>query len=176
MRACRVSRMSNESKIDGPLDPKDEPSERPTALADPAPAEGSSAPAHGPETGAADAGPERPKKKKRKRKVAEEPSGPPVFERPRLDAQGRERPRFLLRFPQDPELELLIEAFESGNYNKVRETAPAVADNVEKSGEVRGAAEELLRRIEPDPLIKLFLAVAVALLLVVASYAYLSAA
>jgi hypothetical protein len=117
--------------------------------------------------------PPAPKKKKRKRKLAEAPAAPAPFERPALDANGRERPRFLLRFPLDPELDRLVAAFEAGNYAEVRRAAPELAERAELP-EVRRAADELLRRIEPDQLLKLYLAVAVALLLAVASYAYLS--
>jgi hypothetical protein len=117
--------------------------------------------------------PPAPKKKKRKRKVAGAAAAPAPFERPALDANGRERPRFLLRFPPEPELDRLVAAFEAGNYAEVRRAAPELAERAELP-EVRRAAEELLRRIEPDQLLKLYLAVAVALLLAVASYAYLS--
>src|SRR3569832_50561 len=44
--------------------------------------------------------------------------------RPRLNAAGEERPAFLLEFPEDPQLELLIAAFEAGNFAQVRAEAP----------------------------------------------------
>ena len=56
---------------------------------------------------------------------------------------------------------------------RVREAAPALAENAERA-DVRRAAEELIKRIEPDPLMKGFLAIAIALLVVVSAYAYLS--
>jgi hypothetical protein len=88
-------------------------------------------------------------------------------ERAPLDAQGRERPLFLLGFPRDPELEELITAFESGNYALVREKAPQLAKRA-KSHRVRRAALELRKRIEPDPLFKfVFIATAVLLLYLV---------
>jgi hypothetical protein len=124
------------------------------------------------EPSGADAAPVR-KRRKKKKKLEEPAPEPEVFERPPLDGKGRERPRFLLRFPEDPELEPLIAAFEAGNYAQVRALAPALAERAERP-EVRRAAEELLRRIEPDPLMKALLAMAVALLTVVAAYAYLS--
>ncbi len=115
-----------------------------------------------------------PKKRRRKKKKLEETAEPElrVFERPRLDAKGLERPAFLLRFPEDTALEPVIAAFEAGNYAEVREAAQKLSEDGQ-TPEVRRAAEELLRRIEPDPLMKLFLSVAIALLLVVVAYGYL---
>jgi hypothetical protein len=166
--------MSNESNTDAKSEPGLPTNEPPAdAKSEPGlPANEPSAPepsANEPSTNE----PPAPKKKKRKRKAAEAPAAPGPFERPALDASGRERPRFLLRFPLDPELDRLVAAFEAGNYAEVRRAAPDLAERAE-SPEVRRAAEELLRRIEPDQLLKLYLAVAVALLLAVASYAYMS--
>jgi hypothetical protein len=88
-----------------------------------------------------------------------------------LDAAGRERPRFLLGFPPDPELMRLAAAFEAGNYALVRAEAEALAERTE-SRAVRDAALELRRRIEPDPLAKYLLALTAALLLSLAYWAY----
>jgi hypothetical protein len=88
-----------------------------------------------------------------------------------LDAKGRERPRFLLQFPEHPELARLVTAFEAGNYALVREEAEALAERAE-SPAVRDAALELRRRIEPDPLVKYLLALTAALLLFLAYFAY----
>ena len=88
-----------------------------------------------------------------------------------LDATGRERPRFLLAFPQDPDLSRLAAAFEAGNYALVRAEAEALAERTE-SPAVRDAALELRRRIEPDPLAKYLLALTAALLLFLAYFAY----
>ena len=95
----------------------------------------------------------------------------PKPKRARLDQNGMERPQFLLDFPEDGELEPLIVAFEAGNYRKVRNEAPGVA---ERAGDpdVRAAALELLRRIEPDPLVKYLLAIAFALLIFLTIWAY----
>jgi hypothetical protein len=106
------------------------------------------------------------KKKKRKReKEATEPSRDP------LGPDGRERPAFVLDYPRDPELDRLVQAFELGNYAFVREHAPELA---KKAGDsrVREAAAELTRRIEPDPLVKVLLAMSIALFLVLAFWAY----
>jgi hypothetical protein len=88
-----------------------------------------------------------------------------------LDASGRERPRFLLKFPPDPELDRLVQAFERGNYALLRAEAEAVAERAEDP-RVRDAALELKRRIEPDPLVKYLLALALGVLLFVAYFAY----
>jgi hypothetical protein len=91
--------------------------------------------------------------------------------RARLDAAGRERPPFLASFPQAPELKELIEAYQQGNYARVRREAPRVA-NESPEREVREAARELLRRIEPDPLAKYLLLAAVLLLAFLVVWAY----
>lgn len=88
-----------------------------------------------------------------------------------LDAAGMERPTFLLDFPEDPELERLIEAFEGGNYALVRREAEPLAART-KDPEVRDAALELRRRIDPDPLAKGLLALSVLLLLFLTIWAY----
>jgi hypothetical protein len=88
-----------------------------------------------------------------------------------LDATGRERPRFLLAFPDDPDLSRLAAAFEAGNYALVRTEAEALAERTE-SPAVRDAALELRRRIDPDPLAKYLLALTGALLLFLAYFAY----
>jgi len=91
--------------------------------------------------------------------------------RPALDERGMERPVFLLDFPEDPELEPLVRAFETGNYGRVRRDAERVARATE-SPAVREAALELRRRIEPDPLAKYLIAVSVGLLIALSAWAY----
>jgi hypothetical protein len=103
-------------------------------------------------------------------------AGPPAATREEddgavLDASGRERPRFLLGFPQDPDLQRLSAAFEAGNYALVRAEAEALAERTENPA-VRDAALELRRRIDPDPLAKYLLALTAALLLSLAYFAY----
>lgn len=119
---------------------------------------------------AAEAAPTEPeagaKKRKRRRKKVEEP---PL--RASLSPEGRERPAFLLGFPEDPELERVMRAFELGNYAFVRQAAPALAEKT-TDAKVRAAAEELARRIEPDPLVKVLLGLAVALLVLLTFWAY----
>jgi hypothetical protein len=125
-----------------------------------APAEPSAEPA----TEAAADKPVRKKKKKRKQEPAEEGPNP-------IGPDGRERPTFVLAFPSDPELDRLVKAFELGNYAYVREHGPALLAKSENAA-VREATRELVRRIEPDPLIKILLAISVSLLLLLALWAY----
>ena len=113
------------------------------------------------------AAPAKKKKKKKKRRAAESEAP----EGPQYDVTGAERPAFFAWFPADPELAQLVRAFEVGNYALVRERATKLAESAEDEN-VRSAARELLARIEPDPLMKYLLAVAVALLLFLAFYAY----
>jgi len=107
------------------------------------------------------------KRKKRKRKKVEEE----VVLRPSLGPDGRERPAFLLAFPNDPELERLMRAFELGNYALVRKGAPELAERT-TDPKVRAAAQDLARRIEPDPLVKVLLGLSIALLVVLTLWAY----
>jgi hypothetical protein len=88
-----------------------------------------------------------------------------------LDASGRERPRFLLGFPNHPDLARLASAFEAGNYALVRAEAETLAERTDNPA-VRDAALELRRRIAPDPLAKYLLALTAALLLSLAYFAY----
>jgi hypothetical protein len=105
-------------------------------------------------------------RRKRPRRELSAPSARDPF-----DAQGRERPAFLLDFPHDPELERLLRAFESGNYALVRRDAPRLAETSDDP-EVRDAAAELFRRIQPDPLIKYLLLASIALLAFLIAYVY----
>ena len=105
--------------------------------------------------------------------VAPAPAAPPLApeeDRP-LNSDGRERPRFLLKFPDDPELQRLARAFEAGNYEAVRHGASKLAEST-VDPLVREAARELRRRIDPDPLMKYLLWVAVLLFVLVVWYTY----
>ncbi len=97
-----------------------------------------------------------PPRKKRGRKHRSRETPP---KRPALDAQGRERPPFLLAFPDDAELNRLVAAFERGDYQLVRRESEQLAE-VSSRPEVRRAARELRRRIDPDPLARFLLFVA----------------
>jgi hypothetical protein len=124
--------------------------------------------------GGAPAAPKKKKKKKKKRSAepveAEKEAKPSA---PVLTAEGWERPAFLADFPSDPELERLVRAFELGHYAFVREHGAKLVESTTDEG-VRRAANELLRRIEPDPLVKILFAMAFALFVFMAFYAYRS--
>jgi hypothetical protein len=144
---------------------KAEPGEATPEAPAEAEAEPSAAPEAEPKAESSEAEPVKKKKGKKKKKIA------PSEARPERDAQGRDRPTFLLDFPHDPELELLITAFEIGNYARVREVAPRLIERSDRP-EVKAAAQELLDRIDPDPLVKFLLAVAVALFVAVVAITY----
>ena len=125
-----------------------------------------------------DAAPEAPrkKKKKKKKKRAVETSDEAAEEKPTgpvLTEEGWERPGFVRDFPKDPELDRLVRAFELGNYAFVREHGKKLAESA-GDGAVRRAANELVRRIEPDPLVKILFGMSVALFLFMVFYAYRS--
>ncbi len=114
---------------------------------------------------------DRGKKRRRRRQKSAEATQAPGFERPALTEQGWERATFLRRFPNDPELEKLIRAYELGRYAELREAAPRLIES-SADPKVRRAAEELLRRIQPDPLIRFFLAMTLVLVFALVTYAY----
>jgi hypothetical protein len=72
-------------------------------------------------------------------------------------------PAFALSFPRDAALDELVVAFEQGDYARVRREAPALARRTARP-EVRRAARELRKRLDPDP-IAIYLLVAASLLL-----------
>lgn len=112
-----------------------------------------------------------PKKKRRRKKKSKLVEAALVAPRSELDAQGRERPRFLLDFPADPDLDKLVHAFEAGDFATIRTDAEALADKSEDPL-VRDAALELRRRIDPDPLVKYILLASVLLLAFLVLYVY----
>lgn len=111
----------------------------------------------------------KPKKKKKKKKPTADASARQA--EPARTAEGVERPQFLLGFPEDPELKKLSAAFESGDYATVRAGVPALIEKSKKRA-VREAAEELLRRTQPDPLMKYLLLASVVLLVFLTMHSY----
>ncbi|MFT3773503.1 MAG: hypothetical protein QM820_49635 [Minicystis sp.] len=103
----------------------------------------------------ADAAPEAPAE------AAEEP--PPA---PTADDEG---PAFARGFPADPDLAALVAAFEAGDYARVRREAPALAKKTDRD-DVRAAARELRRRLDPDPLAVYLLGIAAVLLVFLAGW------
>jgi hypothetical protein len=79
--------------------------------------------------------------------------------------------RFLADLPNDPELQRLGHAFERGDYGWVRRQAPLLIARTEEPA-VRQAAEDLLERLKPDPLIKYLLLLSLLLLIVVTVFVY----
>jgi hypothetical protein len=98
--------------------------------------------------------------------VTDPPTDPahsaPATKRPRRNAVGEDRPAFLLDFPDDAELEPIIQAFEAGDFREVRARASRLAER-STDPKVRAAALELRRRTDPDALLLTLLAVCLAL-------------
>jgi hypothetical protein len=81
-------------------------------------------------------------------------------------------PAFARSFPRDPALSVLVDAFEAGDYARVRREAPELAQRTEDDA-VRRAARELRRRLDPDPVAVYMLGAAVALLVLLAGWYWL---
>jgi hypothetical protein len=95
-----------------------------------------------------------------------------VASKPLLDADGRERPHFVTQLPKHPALDALVDAFERGDFGYVRAQAPALLSSATEP-DVKQAITELRRRIDPDPTVKLLLALAVLTFGFLAAWAYL---
>ncbi|MSP24089.1 MAG: hypothetical protein EXR75_02775 [Myxococcales bacterium] len=87
--------------------------------------------------------------------TGETPTGP---------APHADWPPFARRYPRDPELDQLIDAFAQGNFARVRHEAPLYASRA-ASPELAAAARDLRQRIEPSRLAVYLLALGVALML-----------
>jgi hypothetical protein len=80
------------------------------------------------------------------------------------------RPGFAASYPQSDELDALLAAFEAGNYRLVRRRAARLVETAEDD-DVRRAADDLRRRLDPDRLtIFLFLLPLGLLLVLVVHY------
>ncbi len=106
--------------------------------------------------------PARPKRRKKRRKRASTPEAPEPDERADL-------PAFARAFPRDPTLDALVVAFDGGDYARVRREAPALAKTTDRD-DVRAAARELARRLDPDPLAVYLLGGAAVLLAFLAAW------
>lgn len=122
---------------------------------------------------AAEPGPKTPKKPRKKGARAPENG---EDERPAADEEAPPRPpplvegpAFVRSFPDDPELQRLVRAFTAGDYATVRADAEKLAAAT-GDDDVRAAAKELRRRLDPDPLAKLLVLGAALLLVVLAGY------
>jgi hypothetical protein len=79
------------------------------------------------------------------------------------------RPSFTADFPRVPELDALVDAFEQGNYARVRAEAPKLAGSSEDAS-VREAAKTLVDRTRPDRLAVALIALTGLLLVVLSAY------
>lgn len=95
------------------------------------------------------------------KKVATAPPPPPE------DDDGL--PAFARAFPREPALDALVEAFQAGDYARVRREAPALAKQTDDD-DVRAAARELGRRLDPDPIAVYLLSAATLLLTFLAGW------
>lgn len=89
-----------------------------------------------------------------------------------FDQDGGERPRFLLQYPRHAALDPLVTAFEVGDFRSVRRGAESLR-NADVPAPVQQAAQELLRRTRPDPLVVALLGVCFFLLSAVVGWTYL---
>lgn len=88
----------------------------------------------------------------------------PRKKRKKKKAKAREGvPLFAQRYPQDAALDALLVTFERGDYLAVREGAQKLIASNPKPA-VRQAAEDLLRRLDPDPLARYLVGASVMLL------------
>lgn len=83
--------------------------------------------------------------------------------------RGAPRPLFAADFPRDPELDALVEAFEAGNFARVRDGAQRLATSAADAN-VKAAANVLLARTRPDPLATLLLIISAALLVLLSAW------
>jgi hypothetical protein len=100
---------------------------------------------------AAEPRPARRKRKKARPAVASEEVAPDEGASDEGPTKRAGVPAFALNFPDDPALHALVAAFEQGDYARVRREAPALIKQTE-SVEVRRAARELVKRLDPDPI------------------------
>ena len=84
-------------------------------------------------------------------------------------ARESRRPSFASDFPRVPELDALVEAFEQGNYARVRAEGAKLASATE-SAEVRAAATTLVDRTRPDRLAVALVALTGVLLVILSAY------
>jgi hypothetical protein len=120
----------------------------------------------------AEGGAERraPKRRARRGERAESPpeaSPPPstADDAPPNDAG----PPFAARYPRAPELDPLLASFDMGDYATVRRDAARLARDTDDEA-VRAAARDLAARLDPDPLAKVLVGAAAALLVALAAH------
>jgi hypothetical protein len=79
------------------------------------------------------------------------------------------RPSFASDFPRVAELDALVEAFEQGNYARVRVEGPKLASSAEDAA-VRDAARTLVDRTRPDRMAVALIALTGVLLVALSAY------
>lgn len=84
-------------------------------------------------------------------------------------SQQPRRPSFASDFPQEPELDALVDAFARGDFARVRTQGPKLASTTENAA-VREAARTLVDRTRPDRLAVALLAVTGVLLVALSTY------
>ena len=89
---------------------------------------------------------------------------------PRLAPAGKHA-RFLDSFPEHEGLSRAVSAFENGNYAQARTLCDELLDR-EEDEDVRDAARELIRRMQPDRLIVAILWASFALLALIVLRVY----
>lgn len=82
----------------------------------------------------------------------------------RRKPKGAPRPPFAVDYPSHDGLDQLLLAFNAGNYAFVREQAPRLVQ-ADVDENVRNAAKDLRRRIDPEPTAAYLWALGVALVL-----------
>ena len=110
----------------------------------------------------------RAEARRKRRKVAPRSSDDAADE-PARPAYRDDVPAFALSFPKDPGLDALVAAFEAGDDARVRREAPALAKSTDRP-EVRTAARELRKRLDPDPIAVYLLGTAALLLVFLAGW------
>ena len=95
-------------------------------------------------------------------------SGATPLQSPPEDDRGR-RPAFAADFPRDTELDALVEAFDQGDFARVRDGAARIASSGSDDA-VKRAAGVLLARTRPDPLATLLLALSALLLVLLSAW------
>ncbi len=84
-------------------------------------------------------------------------------------SQQPRRPSFASDFPRVPELDVLVDAFEHGDFARVRAEGPKLAGSAADAA-VRDAARTLVDRTRPDRLAVLLVALTGVLLVALSAY------
>ncbi|HEV3190446.1 MAG TPA: hypothetical protein VGY54_08110 [Polyangiaceae bacterium] len=88
---------------------------------------------------------------------------PVRFEATHMFMTNTPRPSFAVDFPRSPELDALLDAFERGDYRRVRSEGPMLERSAADES-IKRAARTLVERTQPDPLAVALLALAALLL------------